>query len=232
MYLTTDGKYLYWRVYYVLPKQDGHQGELLITNGEEAEWKKIEDLVPPMKRKSMLPLGYLFVWPFQSGLDGTIPANGDTVSREEYSDLWEYLLQHPDWMKTENEWLSIASQNNGYVPYYSSGDGTTTFRTPKFAPYMCLNGIPGTYQEPGLPNITGEVACSGYQLFSAGTTYSGAFVNNSTVSRTGFSVGGESKNTRFGLDASKSDSIGAEIYGNSDTVTPESHVWNVFIVAQ
>lgn len=61
--------------------------------------------------------------------------NGSTYSRELYSDLWN-LIQTKGWYKPESEWQQIASANGGYCPWYSDGDGSTTFRTPKFAPYQ------------------------------------------------------------------------------------------------
>ena len=232
-YLTTDGQYLYWKGDYVLPDHNGHQGDVLVSTGEEAAWKKIGEVVPIMRTKTNLPLGYFFSWPYPSGLDGTIPANGSTYSRDEYPDLWEYLFQHPDWIKEEIEWQEIAASSNGYCPYYATGNGTTTFRTPKFAPYRCYAGTPGTYQVPGLPNITSDLhSTNDYAIFNTNAPAiqtTGAFSVSSKYD--GYVDSGGSVNPdwcgHLMFDASRSDPI----YGQSNTVQPESHVWNIFIVA-
>lgn len=53
---------------------------------------------------------------------------GQMVTRETYADLWAYA-QAQGLVKTEAEWQTLSA--NGYVPYYSDGDGSTTFRMPK-----------------------------------------------------------------------------------------------------
>lgn len=72
-------------------------------------------------------------------VDGTIPEgglvfNGNEVSRSIYADLYAYAVAQGR-VKSESEWQSIYSSNNGNVPYYSSGDGSTTFRLPTFKSY-------------------------------------------------------------------------------------------------
>ena len=183
-----------------------------------------------------LPLGHIFTWPFSTPPDGSIIANGSEYSRELYSDLWTYVNQHLDWIKTEEEWQQIASSNNGYCSYYSTGDGTTTFRTPKFSPFqqlaLSLDTV-GTYHEAGLPNITGTIRgsedCDNY--FACGTV-SGAFardylmyrdkeVRYTDLPRPGDGYYGET------FDASRS----SDKYGKSNTVQPESSEWIVCIAA-
>lgn len=85
--------------------------------------------------KPMLPMGHLFAWPYQTPPDGAIQCNGATYNRALYKDFFDYATSK-GWVKTETEWQSIASASNGYCPYYSQGNGSTTFRTPKFAPFM------------------------------------------------------------------------------------------------
>lgn len=72
-------------------------------------------------------------------VDGTIPEgglafNGNEISRSIYADLYAYAVAQGR-VKTEADWQSIYSSNNGNVPYYSSGDGSTTFRLPTFNSY-------------------------------------------------------------------------------------------------
>ena len=183
-----------------------------------------------------LPLGYIYTWPFSTPPEGSIIANGSEYSRELYSDLWNYISSHSDWIKTEEEWQNIASSSNGYCPYYSSGDGTTTFRTPKFAPFQQLaisSSNAGLYHEAGLPNITGRIlnvskmnaADSGYSessgVFRAAP---GGYMKDSTETTPGSRYWIEEE-VLFAANMSNS------IYGNSSTVCPESHDWIVCVVA-
>lgn len=77
--------------------------------------------------------------------------NGSEYNRELYKDLWADV-QIKGQYKTEAEWQRIASENNGYCPWYSDGDGTTTFRTPKFAPYQKLALASGESTTNNVPN--------------------------------------------------------------------------------
>ena len=170
-----------------------------------------------------LPLGHIYLWPFPTPPDGSIQLNGSTYSRQLYSDLWN-LIQAKGWYKSETEWQQIASANGGgYCPWYSDGDGSTTFRTPKFAPYQKLalaSGDAGKYYEAGLPNIVGDTA-----MYGGHSSPTGAFYMDKTKSGQGFNT--EGTNATIPFDASRSNSI----YGNSTTVQPESHDWIVCVVA-
>ena len=66
----------------------------------------------------------------------TIPANkheldGSQELRTDRTALWSWLEAHPEWLKTETEWQSIASANGGRCNYYSKGDEWSNFRYPK-----------------------------------------------------------------------------------------------------
>lgn len=100
-----------------------------------------------------LPLGHLFAWPFQTPPDGAIQCNGATYNRALCKDFFAYATSK-GWVKTEAEWQSIATSNGGFCPYYSQGNGSTTFRTPKFAPFMQIaiaSGDVGKYHQAALP---------------------------------------------------------------------------------
>lgn len=160
-----------------------------------------------------LPLGHIYLWPFSTPPDGSIQLNSSTYSRELYSDLWT-LIQTKGWYKPESEWQQIASANGGYCPWYSDGDGSTTFRTPKFAPYQKIalaSGDSGKYYKAGLPDHDHDITTYG-ELVTAGAEW-GLRWTNTRASKTG--------------KASASNSI----YGNSTTVQPESHDWIVCAVA-
>lgn len=130
------------------------------------------------KLGSIRPLGFHYLHPY-----GTVPAdsivcNGATYSRALYKDFFDYITTQ-GWVKTEAEWQEIAKKDNGFCPFYSSGDGSTNFRTPKFAPYQkpaLASDSVGKYHQAGLPNTTGSVSVSGSENDLSRT--SGTFVNS------------------------------------------------------
>lgn len=171
-----------------------------------------------------LPLGHLFAWPFQTPPDGAIQCNGATYNRALYKDFFAYATSK-GWVKTEAEWQSIASANGGYCPYYSQGDGSTTFRTPKFAPFMqeaIASANVGEYHQAGLPNIKGTFTEHGN---TSGLKCTGAFTGEERIGIESNS-GGALDGGRITMNASLSSSI----YGRSSTVQPESHEWMICVV--
>lgn len=171
-----------------------------------------------------LPMGHLFAWPFQTPPDGCIQCNGATYSRVLYEDFWNYISSK-GWVKTESEWNSIASANGGYCPYYSTGDGSTTFRTPKFAPFMQVaiaSANVGQYHRAGLPNIKGDLPVG--ENSSVKIPLSGAFYQDGRNTSPGLNSDNDNQLAHF--DASRSNSI----YGRSTTVQPESHEWMICVV--
>lgn len=172
-----------------------------------------------------LPLGHLFAWPFQTPPDGCIQCNGSTYSRVLYEDFWNYISSK-GWVKTEDKWNSIASANDGYCPYYSTGDGSTTFRTPKFAPFMQVaiaSANVGTYHRAGLPNIKGDLP-AGEHGDVVDIQLSGAFYQDGTNTNRGLASDKDNRQAHF--DASRSNPI----YGRSSTVQPESSEWMICVV--
>lgn len=188
------------------------------------------------KLGTVRPLGFHYLHPY-----GTVPAdsiicNGATYSRALYKDFFDYITTQ-GWVKTEAEWQEIATRDNGFCPFYSSGDGSTNFRTPKFAPYQQVTMKVATataYHQAGLPNITGRVYdksgtnSPAWTIDPELTATSGAFRIGAEGGSTG---GGTSQNKKyvkdFNFDASRSNTI----YGASDTVKPESHEWVMCVVA-
>lgn len=179
------------------------------------------------KLGTVRPLGFHYLHPY-----GTVPAdsiicNGATYSRALYKDFFDYITTQ-GWVKTEAEWQEIATRDNGFCPFYSSGDGSTNFRTPKFAPYQQIAmGVAQatTYHEAGLPNITGYWNTRGPEILENAT--GGAFSIEKTSDGYGFGhlTGGFSPKLK--INASRSSSV----YGRSSTVQPESHEWVMCVVA-
>lgn len=188
--------------------------------------KAAYDKAVEASNKAGLPLGHIFAWPFSTAPDGCIILNGGTYDRTLYADLFAYITSK-GWTKTETEWQSIASANNGFCPWYSEGDGSTNFRTPKFAPYQKLtlaSSDAGNYHEAGLPNITGAFGGAEY----IGNSYTGAFSQLGSTYAAITNAGTKTDiNGALSFDASRSNSI----YGNSTTVIPESNDWIICAVA-
>lgn len=182
--------------------------------------------------------------------DGGVPYCGQEVSRETYSALWAYA-QDKGLVKTESEWQSLATSNGGSVAFYSSGDGSTTFRMPKVVGYVkgaTSHAEAGSYIAEGLPDvkhthtrgtmeITGAVwnftvsanpTSVSYQV----PTTSGAFSLNDRTE--GVTYGGTSVSNQFdGFKFTASNAWTGEtseenatnsIYGSSSHVTPETSV--------
>lgn len=187
------------------------------------------------KLGTVRPLGFHYLHPY-----GTVPAdsiicNGATYSRALYKDFFDYITTQ-GWVKTEAEWQEIATRDNGFCPFYSSGDGSTNFRTPKFAPYQQIalaSGSVGKYHQAGLPNITGSVSVSGGEddlSRTSGTLVSSGALTASSHATTTWS-GYENVSGRYWSKLSISASNSDKTYGRSSTVQPESHEWVVCVVA-
>lgn len=207
----------------------GADGNVLVDVGVKTVNGNGPDGSGNVKVDTGLPLGHLFAWPYQTPPDGAIQCNGATYNRSLYKDFFAYATSK-GWVKTEAEWQSIASSNGGFCPYYSQGDGSTTFRTPKFAPFMQVaiaSGNVGKCHQDGLPGIEG-IAQWPYGGYSTMGKFTGAFYLNANNSFAGTTGGSDYSNGRpgFGFDASRSNAI----YGRSDTVQPESHEWMICVV--
>ena len=178
--------------------------------------------------KPMLPMGHLFAWPYQTPPDGAIQCNGTTYNRALYKDFFDYATSK-GWVKTETEWQSIASANGGYCSYYSQGDGSTTFRTPKFAPFMQVaiaSGDVGKYHKAGLPNIRGRSDLGGIH---SSANFSGALLTEQGVGNASSATHvnkNDNQRAKITFDASNSSSV----YGRSSTVQPESNEWMICVV--
>lgn len=179
------------------------------------------------KLGTVRPLGFHYLHPY-----GTVPAdsiicNGATYSRALYKDFFDYITTQ-GWVKTEAEWQDIATRDNGFCPFYSDGDGSTNFRTPKFAPYQQVTMEVATataYHQAGVPNITGYWNTRGPEILANAT--GGAFSIERTSDNYGYghSTGGTSPKLKFNASSSSS------VYGRSSTVQPESHEWVMCVVA-
>ena len=140
---------------------------------------------------------------------GQLIRNGQLVSREIYSDLWNFVQSKPSMLLTEEEWQANLTANEGLTcNYYSAGDGSTNFRLPKASVIVLSDLNPkniNKYSTDTQRNITGSIG----EIFAPDPPFTtGAF--SEEVSRHIF-------------DASRSvgaDHTGEEVKPNSTTKLP------------
>ena len=207
--------------------------DVLDNNGLDTQIAFIKAYVDKqIKAHASIPVGYEYFSMNPNVPQGSLPLLGGLYDRATYPDLWDWVQEQTGYCKTEQEWQTLSAAQNGNVPFYSSGDGSTTFRVPSLKCWIKgANGIVsevGSYLEAGLPNITGGT--DGPQLrgntYGDGNTvaHSGAFhLQGSEImlSIAGWQPTGVTDRVSvYTFDASRSSSI----YGNANTVQPESIV--------
>lgn len=173
-----------------------------------------------VKAKGNVPVGFIKYNPLSIIEEGWLDAShGDTVERVAYPDLWAYVEAHPELLKTEEEYTTIGNNNEGHVPYYSSGNGTTTFRLPKILWYPCATNdstLRGTFATGTQRNITGSIG----EVFAPNPPHTtGAFTEE--VSRKIHVINDSAENHIWKINFDASRSVGAEHTG--DTVKPKTH---------
>lgn len=179
-----------------------------------------------VKAKGNVPVGFIKYNPLSIIEEGWLDAShGDTVERVAYPDLWAYVEAHPELLKTEEEYTTIGNNNEGHVPYYSSGDGTTTFRLPKILWYPCATNdltLRGTFATDIQRNITGELQTTAQGGSPFSRNQIGIWIDRPATYVTTIPNSSDPKysaQVNVGFDASRS--VGADHTG--DTVKPKTH---------
>lgn len=158
---------------------------------------------------------------------GYLALNGQEVNRTDYPNLWEWVQQQVGFLVEEGEWQSISAAHNGNVGKYSVGNGSTTFRLPNLGCWVRganETGEIGEYLPAGSPEIEG--VSNGGMSDSAYSRSTGAFNCSDDKNTEGLKLGlfastTTSKTATINtFKASRSSSI----YGNAETVQPESIV--------
>lgn len=172
-----------------------------------------------------LPVGHEFFTTNPNIPAGCIPLLGGEYSRTAYADLWAWVQTQNGYLLEESAWQAKAVANGGNVPFYSKGDGSTTFRVPALKCWVRgadnISEV-GGYLTAGLPNITGTLLGSGSDSINNETYFTGAFVyTNAVLSKT---YGAAEKNEKYNSSADFKASLSNSIYGSSDTVQPPSIV--------
>ena len=169
------------------------------------------------KLAGVMPIGhYWFGVDPKSKPTGVQIYSGQLLARSAYQKHWEFVSSGHRTVLSESEWQSMVTEQ-GFCPYYSSGDGSTTYRMPLVKgvhpKFVAALAEAGQYVDAGLPNIKGTLT-NDESLDGAGAT--GVFHRIQTGTTT---ISGGSANRRLytdDFDASRSNPI----YGNSDTVQP------------
>ena len=160
-----------------------------------------------------LPVGFEYYVPYSELDSGQLIRDGQIVSRSVYKDLWDFVQKHPSLLLTEEQWQAELSANEGVVNnYYSSGDGSTTFRLPK-AGVIELSVITAEninkFSTDTQRNITGSIG----ELFAPEPpNTSGAFTE--TVSRHIHVINDSIANHIWKIDFDASRSVGTEHTGS------------------
>lgn len=209
-----------------LPSFANVESNTQITDGTVV-WRV--QTVTSQEKAAGFPVGFEYFSMNPNIPQGSLPLFGGEYSRETYADLWTWVQAQSGYLKTEADWQDLATANNGNVPYYSSGDGSTTFRVPSLRCWV--KGADGTvvevgsYLEAGLPNITGTYSVRLLEnQYDVILSPSDVFRSNRDVYGQNGGMAGQSGTTtdaqKITFDASRSSSI----YGNSTTVQPKSIV--------
>lgn len=162
-----------------------------------------------------LPVGFEYYVPYSELDSGQLIRDGQIVSRSVYKDLWDFVQKHPSLLLTEEQWQAELSANEGIVNnYYSSGDGSTTFRLPKAGvielPVITAEGL-NKFSTDTQRNILGSIT----QVDTIGKTQvsNGALLAKVTDISSSVNNDGNWSNT-ITIDFDASRSVGTEHTGS------------------
>lgn len=148
-----------------------------IVNAGELDIGELMEYVKNLEKNSGYPLGAIYPTLYGNVDVGSLPLLGGEYTRAAYSDLWNLVQTKDGYVVTEAEWQELNIANDGNVPKFSSGDGSTTFRLPKITKFLSgvesINEV-GSYQTDTQRNITGSIAMGVW------SSPSGCFYANST----------------------------------------------------
>lgn len=127
-----------------------------------------------------------------------IIAFGGEFNRADYPLLWSWI-QGKSFLKTETQWQNEASVNGGICGFYSSGNGTTTFRVPNLNKAFLRPGsrTVGSFQGDAIRNMAGNFI----GVIKASLGASGVFAETDQGTIVSIGSGGFRSNMSF--DASR-----------------------------
>lgn len=148
---------------------------------------------------------------------GQLIRNGQLVSREIYSDLWNFVQSKPSMLLTEEEWQANLTANEGLAcNYYSAGDGSTNFRLPKASVIVLPDPNPeniNKYSTDTKRNITGTLLTTpqGGSPFSRNQT--GIWIDKPETYVTTIPQSADNYSAQTAVDFDASRSVGADHTG-------------------
>lgn len=80
-----------------------------------------------------IPVGFEYISMNPNIPQGSLPMFGGLYDRSVYADLWAWVQQQAGYVIAEEDWQSYFISNEGNVPFYSDGDGSTNFRVPSIS---------------------------------------------------------------------------------------------------
>lgn len=195
---------------------------------DDTKWTKIN-----MLHDSALEIGDIGMSPYvdeSKGLRRYLNGqkiNIDSTTQKFLEWLKSVITIYPTLSCTEDEWQELKSNSDYFqVGKFVIDETLGTIRLPAIVNLQGVLDLTnlGVTVEAGLPNITGEFNNSDRRT---NVTASGAFYKTTSDNSQYFSTQYTSSTTNqsFGFDASQSNSI----YGNSETVQPESVQYPYFI---
>lgn len=155
---------------------------------------------------------------------GQLIRNGQLVSREIYSDLWNFVQSKPSMLLTDEEWQANLTANEGLAcNYYSAGDGSTNFRLPKASVIVLPDPNPeniNKYSTDTQRNITGTLLTTpqGGSPFSRNQT--GIWIDKPETYVTTIPQSADNYSAQTAVDFDASRSVGADHTG--EEVKPKS----------
>lgn len=140
--------------------------------------------------------------------NGWLRCDGNLYQRSEYPDLYQWAVDN-NYIVSEETWQSTKTANDGgSVGYFSSGDGSTTFRVFNIVDFVRADASAsntGTYQTDTIRDIEGNFILSHAQINSASGAFSVTYGNPANYAIT---TAGTASTVSFA--ASDSESIGPE----------------------
>ena len=139
--------------------------------------------------------------------NGWLRCDGNLYQRSEYPDLYQWAVDN-NYIVSEETWQSTKTANDGgSVGYFSSGDGSTTFRVFNIVDFVRADASAsntGAYQTDTIRDIEGNFILSHAQINSASGAFSVTYGNPANYATT---TAGTASTVSFA--ASDSDSIGS-----------------------
>lgn len=121
--------------------------------------------------------------------NGWLRCDGNLYQRSEYPDLYQWATDN-NYLVSEETWQSTKTANdNGSVGYFSTGDGSTTFRVFNIVDFIRADSSAsntGTYQTDTMRDISGSFNAMGVEY----STTNMAFTGSVTIEPGTYNTGG------------------------------------------